>query len=219
MPAYPSGSMTATSSEFQWGAWEEAAGSYAVCQRPYNSAQAFFWIVTWAFFAYAGWRRIQMRRRFGLPGDDVRDYTTWLLCPACALCQETRTLAHNRVDGGVWHGPAQVLPTTMARPPMQHFPTATPFAQQQAGQFGAYPQQQQQAQAPVWGAGPQAGQYASTAALFPPAAAAHAAPMPPPPPVPPPAAVAPLPPPVPPPAAALQQQSTGGYVPPSSDLV
>jgi Cys-rich protein (TIGR01571 family) len=213
--------MTATSSEFQWGAWEEAYGSYAACQQPYNTAQVFMWIITWAFFAYAGWRRIQMRRRFGLPGDDVRDYTTWMLCPACALCQETRTLAHNRVDGGVWHGPAQGLPTTMAHPPMQNFPAAAPFAQQQqqAGQFGAYPQQ------PVWGAGPQAGQYASShsAALFPSAVAAPAVPMPPPPPVPPPpvpppAAATPPPPPVPPPAAAQQQQNTGGYVPPS-DLV
>ena len=68
------------------------------------------WVFTWCFYGYAGWRRIQMRRRFGLPGDDVRDYAAWLLCPLCALCQETRTLELNRVEGGAWHGPLVVPP-------------------------------------------------------------------------------------------------------------
>ena len=29
-----------------------------------------------------------------------------MLCPACALCQETRTLAHNNVRQGFWLGPS-----------------------------------------------------------------------------------------------------------------
>lgn len=30
----------------------------------------------------------------------------WIFCPSCALCQETRTLAANNVEAGVWRGRA-----------------------------------------------------------------------------------------------------------------
>ena len=28
----------------------------------------------------------------------------WIFCPTCALCQETRTLAANNVEAGIWRG-------------------------------------------------------------------------------------------------------------------
>ncbi|RLM98846.1 hypothetical protein C2845_PM06G16030 [Panicum miliaceum] len=48
---------------------------------------------------YGGFRRAQMRRRLGLPGDRsmcggrpaTADYVKWLLCAPCALAQEVRT--------------------------------------------------------------------------------------------------------------------------------
>lgn len=39
------------------------------------------------FFCYAGYRRIQIRHKFGLPGDDTLDYVSWMFCAPCALCQ------------------------------------------------------------------------------------------------------------------------------------
>jgi Cys-rich protein (TIGR01571 family) len=134
----PVGEMSVTSSEFQWAGWEAAANSYSACTQPYAAAQTFFWMLTWLFFLYAGWRRIQMRRRFGLPGDDVRDYITWLACPVCALCQETRTLAVNRCDGGVWHGPRG---TQTGAPGMQAFPGGgLPQLPQAPPSYGQAPQ-------------------------------------------------------------------------------
>jgi hypothetical protein len=45
-----------------------------------------------------------MRRKFGLPGDNCHDVCFWIFCAWAALCQETRTLRQNRVEGGVWGG-------------------------------------------------------------------------------------------------------------------
>ena len=45
----------------------------------------------------AGYRRQQIRNRFNIRGTECGDYVAWLCCPVCALCQETRTLAHNQV--------------------------------------------------------------------------------------------------------------------------
>ena len=81
-----------------------------------------------------------MRRRFGLPGDDVRDYFSWLFCPWCALAQESRTLAANRVESGVWNGP----PVLMAPAGVQF----APQPQTMAAQPQAWGAQQQ----PAWGA-------------------------------------------------------------------
>ncbi len=33
-----------------------------------------------------------------------KDVAAWLFCGPCAQCQETRTLAHNNVEKGVWYG-------------------------------------------------------------------------------------------------------------------
>jgi Cys-rich protein (TIGR01571 family) len=203
--AYPTmpydATLTASSSEFAWSAWESAALSYNACTRPYNTAQVFLWMITWAFFVYAGWRRIQLRRRFGLPGDDVRDYTAWVLCPLCAVCQEARTLEHNRVVEGVWHGPGAAAAAQHLAGPAG-FPGVALFAppQQQpyagAPHFAAapYAQQQQQQQAAGWGAGaaPAAGLYATLPHAHPAQEAAAALPPPPPVPPPPPAAPSPL---------------------------
>ena len=204
----PRGDLTVTSSEFQWGAWEDASNAYLQCTQPYNTAAVFMWLLTWAFFGYAGWRRIQMRRRFGLPGDDVRDYTAWLLCPACALCQETRTLAHNRVDNGMWHGPLARAPcvgTVAMPPPMQAFPGAYPAAAPApfpGAPPAAYPQQHAP---PAWSSGAPADAYsAHTAALFPMRPPTQQPQQPH-------GLVVPPPPPVPPPAVAPHNGASDGY--------
>lgn len=51
-----------------------------------------------------GYRRFQIRQRFGIQGSECGDYAAWLCCPTLALCQETRTLAANQVEDGVWAG-------------------------------------------------------------------------------------------------------------------
>ena len=155
------------------------------------------WMISWAFFAYAGWRRVQMRRRFALPGDDVRDYTAWLLCPLCALCQEGRTLLHNRVDNGVWHGP---LP--MGAPPVQAFGGGALFDHTPQPQFAA--QQPQYATLPPGVYPPPPGPWSGA-----PMQQQSVASVPLPPPPPPPPRRATLPP-------ALAQPAAGMYVPPSA---
>ena len=70
-----------------------------------------FWVALASSFAlYAAWRRAALRRRFGIGGvgacASAGDVAAWMLCPACALCQETRTLAHNNVRQGFWLGPS-----------------------------------------------------------------------------------------------------------------
>ncbi|KAL0052064.1 hypothetical protein WJX82_007301 [Trebouxia sp. C0006] len=54
---------------------------------------------------YATYRRTQIRKKFGIAGSELGDFCQWCWCPACALCQETRTLWHNNVTEGVWLGP------------------------------------------------------------------------------------------------------------------
>lgn len=54
---------------------------------------------------YAAYRRTQIRKKFGIAGSVLGDFCQWIWCPACALCQETRTLWHNNVTEGVWLGP------------------------------------------------------------------------------------------------------------------
>ncbi len=146
-PAWPADySNLDEASEFQWEAWESAMGSYNFCMRGYWGWKTVMLFITFCFYAYAGFRRIQMRRRFGLPGDDVRDYASWLLCPCCSLAQETRTLAANRVDAGVWHGPPVMLAqahATAFMPPAQHAMNAQQGAWGAAQQHAWQPQQPQ----------------------------------------------------------------------------
>ncbi len=58
---------------------------------------------------YAGRRRTQMRKAFGIPGSSVGDCCLWCWCGPCALAQETRTLWHNNVKDGVCRGPVRTL--------------------------------------------------------------------------------------------------------------
>lgn len=71
-----------------------------------------------SFALYAAWRRAALRRRFGIGGAgvcaSVGDVAAWICCPACALCQETRTLAHNNVRQGFWLGPGLPGPGSAA---------------------------------------------------------------------------------------------------------
>jgi hypothetical protein len=77
------------------------------CHIASTATAAAWWAAASGFALYAAWRRAALRRRFGLPGSPVGDAAAWLCCPACALCQESRTLAHNNVTGGFWLGPLQ----------------------------------------------------------------------------------------------------------------
>ncbi|KAL6642039.1 hypothetical protein ACP70R_020220 [Stipagrostis hirtigluma subsp. patula] len=59
---------------------------------------------------YGGYWRIQMRRRFGLPGStaccgsrSLTDYARWLFCWPCALAQEVRTASRYHVDGETFY--------------------------------------------------------------------------------------------------------------------
>lgn len=83
------------------------AASGARCHVASTLVASSYWAVGSAFALFAAWRRAALRRRFGLPGSACGDAGAWLCCPACALCQETRTLAHNNVQGGFWLGPVQ----------------------------------------------------------------------------------------------------------------
>ena len=51
--------------------------------------------------AYGGWRRTQIRKKFGIPGEEVSDHLSWLCCPSCALCQELRTMEAYNIENGV----------------------------------------------------------------------------------------------------------------------
>jgi Cys-rich protein (TIGR01571 family) len=55
---------------------------------------------------YGGYWRIQMRRKFGLPGSaaccgskSATDYARWLFCWPCALAQEVRTASRYHIHG------------------------------------------------------------------------------------------------------------------------
>ncbi|XP_021726307.1 cell number regulator 13-like [Chenopodium quinoa] len=55
---------------------------------------------------YLGFFRTQIRKKFNIRGSDnsVDDCVYHLICPCCTLCQESRTLEMNNVQGGTWHG-------------------------------------------------------------------------------------------------------------------
>jgi Cys-rich protein (TIGR01571 family) len=60
-------------------------------------------LMLWALlFAYGARRRYAMRKMFGLPGSACADTAAWCCCCWAAICQEARTLRHNRVTAGVW---------------------------------------------------------------------------------------------------------------------
>lgn len=63
---------------------------------------------------WASLRRTALRERFGIAGSRTEDCAVWACCAPCALAQETRTLMHNNVTEGLWHGPL------LAPQPQQH---------------------------------------------------------------------------------------------------
>ena len=75
------------------------------CNAQSNAAIAGTLVLLLVLLLYGGWRRGQLRRKFKLPGDTLNDVATWVCCAWAALCQETRTLRHNRVFRGAWNGP------------------------------------------------------------------------------------------------------------------
>lgn len=72
--------------------------------------------VTLLIAIYAGHYRARMRRRFNIIGSEgdntvstIDDHLYHLMCGCCSLCQEARTLKHNNVHNGVWHGRGDIL--------------------------------------------------------------------------------------------------------------
>lgn len=55
---------------------------------------------------YMGYYRIQIKKKFNIKGGETSfdDCLYHLICPCCALCQESRTLEMNNVQDGMWHG-------------------------------------------------------------------------------------------------------------------
>ncbi|XP_073302582.1 protein PLANT CADMIUM RESISTANCE 11-like isoform X1 [Primulina huaijiensis] len=55
---------------------------------------------------YIGFYRTLIRKRFNIKGSDSSfdDCVYHLICPCCALCQESRTLEMNNVQDGIWNG-------------------------------------------------------------------------------------------------------------------
>jgi Cys-rich protein (TIGR01571 family) len=135
--------VSATSSDFQLQAYDAEVAKYMRCARGWQPVLILMHLLCWTFLLYAGYRRIQMRRRFGLPGDDLRDYLSWLCCAPCSVAQETRTLAANQVAQGVWHGAGAPQATQVTAPHPQvfmpaHFPSGgMVFYQGRSGQMMA----------------------------------------------------------------------------------
>lgn len=61
---------------------------------------------TLSLAAYLGLFRTQIRKKFNIGVSDsaADDFLYHLICPCCAISQESRTLEMNNVQGGTWHG-------------------------------------------------------------------------------------------------------------------
>ncbi len=77
-------------------------GAWSACNRDYNAAIGGTLTIFFLLLVYGGVRRVQLRKKFGLPGDTLNDVCSWLWCSWAALCQETRTLRQAGVKDGVW---------------------------------------------------------------------------------------------------------------------
>jgi len=76
--------------------------AYAQCTARLAPALGGVCVISFLVLAYGAWRRTQLRRLFGLPGDACNDLTKWLCCTTCVICQEYRTMRMNDVQQGVW---------------------------------------------------------------------------------------------------------------------
>jgi Cys-rich protein (TIGR01571 family) len=74
------------------------------CNGKFNKAIAGTLVLLFLLLLYGGARRATMRKKFGLQGNTLNDVCSWIFCAWAALCQETRTLRQNGVDGGAWGG-------------------------------------------------------------------------------------------------------------------
>ena len=90
----------------------------ADCQRCEAGYQWLNWIATivmFAFLAYAGYLRSQMRAQLGITGPALccceDNYVPWICCWPCAMCQEARTLQSFEAAGVPFDAPLA--------PPMQ----------------------------------------------------------------------------------------------------
>lgn len=106
---------------------EHGRGGYdpafdATCRAASAAVSAWWWLFTCAFSLYAAHRRGLLRSKFGISGGVLGDFFAWLFCPACALCQESRTLAHARVEEGIWVGPASPDSSPNFSPAPPYFP-------------------------------------------------------------------------------------------------
>ncbi|XP_023002959.1 uncharacterized protein LOC111496709 [Cucurbita maxima] len=78
--------------------------AFLVTKRHYFVYSAFAFTI--ATGTYLGFFRTQMRRKFNIRGGDsyLDDCVNHLICPCCALSQESRTLEMNNIQDGTWHG-------------------------------------------------------------------------------------------------------------------
>ena len=74
---------------------------YEACNTELNGFIAAVIITIIFRAAYGGWRRTQIREKFGIPGGKMSDHLSWLCCPTCALCQELRTMEAYNIENGV----------------------------------------------------------------------------------------------------------------------
>ena len=79
-----------------------ASRAYLQCTARLAPALGGVCVITLLVLVYGAWRRTQMRRAFGLPGDGCNDVTKWLFCTTCAVCQEYRTMRMADVQHGRW---------------------------------------------------------------------------------------------------------------------
>jgi len=104
----PADTSTAVSAQAAFATLLAAAqaqqAEYNSCTHNYAAAMVGMLFLFVLLFAYGARRRSSMRARFNLPGDSCADCAAWFFCCWAAICQEARTLRHNRVSGGKWAG-------------------------------------------------------------------------------------------------------------------
>ena len=119
------------------------ANAFRHCYTSFSTAEWLGWFLfATIFHGYAAWRRLQMKKRFGIVEPDWKSIVLWLVCCPCALAQELRTSELHSVDHGVWPQaqgaftagvagegeaqPAWYLPPKQAASPSASFVSAPP---------------------------------------------------------------------------------------------
>lgn len=95
-----------------------------VCREFRQFMRAIGIIVSICGLCYGGYWRIQMRETYNLPGEtfccdspNMSDFTRWLFCSACSLCQEVRTAEAFDISNNKFY--VKVARTTLTPPVSQ----------------------------------------------------------------------------------------------------